>query len=479
MLSFGSCRENSSSKSSDKIFKVHDFGAKGDGIQLETKALQAAIDACAKKGGQVFFPKGKYLTGTLFLKNDVTLHLEKEAIILGSTNPTHYPRLQPNYEFYGSAWRDQSLIFGKNLNNIAIEGEGTIDGQGAAFKIDNNKKPYRYMNRPYGLWFVKCKNIRIENIHLRNSAFWMQHYLACDHVRIKGISVFNHSNKNNDMIDIDGCHDVVISDCIGDSDDDGITLKSTSNRLNKNITITNCTISSHCNAIKLGTESSGGFKNIRISNCIVKPSSKKTCIYGKPAGDGGIALELVDGGIMDSVFISDIKIDGPQVPLFIRLGNRARKYKESIATPTIGTLKNIFISNIITTGGNILGSSITGLPKHPVENIFLKNIKLKFSGGGTKADASTIVEELPKHYPEGNMFGNLPAYGLYIRHAKNINIEQLNLAFETIDERPAVFCEDVNFLKINDLEADVSKNIKNCIVLKEVENASIKSKLCE
>ncbi|HFA49116.1 MAG TPA: glycoside hydrolase family 28 protein [Bacteroidetes bacterium] len=478
LLTIYGCHKKQPSLLGENTFNVRDFGAKGDSIHLETLFIQAAIDACALHGGTVFFPEGTYRTGTVFLKNNVTLHISKGAVILGSTELKDYPRLSPKYEFYGSSWRDQSLIYGENLHDIAIEGEGAINGQGASFIIKKNKKPFRYMDRPYGLWFINCKNIRIENIHLRNSAFWMQHYLACDHVRIKGISVFNHSNKNNDMIDIDGCHDVVISDCTGDSDDDGITLKSTSGRMNENITISNCTVSSHCNAIKLGTESSGGFKNINISNCTIKPSAIKTTIYGEPAGDGGIAIELVDGGIMDSVFISNIKIDGPQVPLFVRLGNRARKYKDNMDMPPIGILRNIFISDITATGANNIGSSITGLIGHPVENIVLNNIKIKYSGGGTNEDASNIVEELPGKYPEGNMFGVLPSYGLFIRHAKNISVHNLELSFENKEERPAIFCEDVEGFDIINLRADIGAGVEPCIVLKQVEATNIEGEVC-
>jgi len=177
----------------------------------------------------------------------------------------------------------------------------------------------------------------------------MQHYLACDDVTIRGIHVYNHSNKNNDMIDIDGCRNVHISGCTGDSDDDALTIKSTSGRISENITVTNCIFSSHCNAIKCGTESGGGFRNITISNCIVKPSVSPTKIYGAYKGDGGIALEVVDGGIMENVKIDNIVIDGPQVPIFIRLGNRARAYRKDQGPIPVGTLQGVTLSNITAT----------------------------------------------------------------------------------------------------------------------------------
>jgi len=270
----------------------------------------------------------------------------------GSATPSElkdYPVNNPEYVFYGSDWLHYALFYAEGKENITIRGEGTIDGQGSRFVIKNNKKPYRYMNRPYIFWFIRSKHIRVEGIRLRNSAFWMQHYLACDDVTIRGIHVYNHSNKNNDMIDIDGCRNVHISGCTGDSDDDALTIKSTSGRISENITVTNCIFSSHCNAIKCGTESGGGFRNITISNCIVKPSVSPTKIYGAYKGDGGIALEVVDGGIMENVKIDNIVIDGPQVPIFIRLGNRARAYRKDQGPIPVGTLQGVTLSNITAT----------------------------------------------------------------------------------------------------------------------------------
>jgi len=227
-------------ESKNNVFlDVYDFGATGKGKIPDTKAIQAAIDKSTENGGTVVFPKGIFLSGTIYLKDNVSLYLEPGAVILGSPEIEDYPKNMPDLEFYGSERLFYSLFYAEDKKNITIKGQGTIDGQGAKFVIKNNKKPYRYMNRPYIFWFIKSQNIHIEGINLRNSAFWMQHYLACDNLIIKGIKVYNHSNKNNDMIDIDGCKSVLISDCIGDSDDDALTIKSTSGRINENITVTN------------------------------------------------------------------------------------------------------------------------------------------------------------------------------------------------------------------------------------------------
>ncbi|WP_372934411.1 glycoside hydrolase family 28 protein, partial [Mariniphaga sediminis] len=294
----------------DYACNILDYGAVSDGKTINTEAIQNAIDKCSEKGGMVIIPAGEFLTGTIYLKSNVTLHLSENSTLLGSTNIGDYPHNNPEYKFYGDTWVKQSLIYAEKQQNISISGTGTIDGQGGAFKTTTRKKPDRYMNRPYVLWFVNCSGVKVEGIFLTNSAMWMQHYLACNKVRIQGIRVFNHCNYNNDMIDIDGCKDVIISDCTGDTDDDALTIKSTSDRKSENIVVNNCILSSHCNAIKCGTESSGGFKNIVISNCIIRPSEQRTTIYGFPDGISGITLGMVDGGVLYGININNIIIDG-------------------------------------------------------------------------------------------------------------------------------------------------------------------------
>lgn len=459
-------------KLDDYIFNVIEYGAKGDGISLDTEAIQKAVNDAGLKGGKVVFPPGKFLSGTIFLKNNVTLEISEGAILLGSTNLKDYPDTIPDYRSYNDLFLTQSLIYGEDLNNISIIGNGIIDGQGSAFKVTTKIKPDRYKNRPFVIRLVKCSNILIKDITLKNSAMWMQHYLACDYLRINGIKVFNHANKNNDMMDIDGCHNVIISDCFGDTDDDAITLKSTSSRLNENVTINNCVISSHVNAIKMGTESSGGFKNITISNIIIKPSSVKTTIYGEPSGIGGIALEVVDGGIMDGVTISNINIYGVQTPLFIRLGNRGRTFKPGMETPKVGAVKNISISNIVASGADTIASSFSGLKNFPIENISLSNIKIIAKGGGGKISFFNVPEK-EKEYPESSMFGNLPAYGFYIRHAKNITLNNISFTFERQDLRPAVVCDDVDGLRISDLNAKAAFNTESIITLNNSKNVNI------
>ena len=425
-------------------FPVTSYGAVGDGLTLNTSSIQKAIDACAEAGGgRVVFAPGTFLSGTLVMKSHVELHLKEGATLLGSTDAAHYPEMTTSLRFYGDEWVKQSLIFGSEMENIALSGEGVIDGQGAAFQVNTKKKPDRYRNRPYLIRFTLCTGVTVSDLTMRNSAMWMQHYLGCEDVNITGITVFNHCNKNNDMIDIDGCRNVVISDCIGDTDDDAITLKSTSPLACENVRVSNCILSSHCNAIKLGTESTGGFKNISISGCVIKPSAVKEVIYGLPEGISGISLELVDGGVMEGIVVSDVEMDGPEVPLFIRLGNRARPHKEGLAPPGVGSLSKVQITNIVARNAGNTGCSISGIPGYPAKDISISNLSLQFRGG---ADPGIVSDPVPEHvtnYPEASMFGTLPASVFYLRHLQNIDISGVRVEFEKPDDRQHLVVDDV------------------------------------
>ena len=428
------------------IYNIVDFGAVGNGEKVNTIEIQKAIEQAAKTGGIVLIPPGKFVTGSLVLKSSVTINIMKGATVLGSKNLSDYKEHIPKLKSYNDLFLKYSLFYAEKKNSISIIGEGTIDGQGSAFPRKTKKKFERYMNRPYIIRFVECKNIKIEGVTMQNSAMWMQQYLACEFLTIHNIKVFNHVNYNNDMMDIDGCKNVVISDCFGDTDDDAITLKSTSNKITENVTITNCVVSSHCNAIKMGTESIGGFRNIAISNIVVKPSAVKNNISGYPEGISGITLAMVDGGILDGVLINNIRIDGPQVPIYLRLGNRGRTIRKGIGKPGVGIFRNVSINNVIATNTGQFGCSITGLPGYPIENISLSNIQITFIGGITKK-VNANIPELEKHYPESDMFGILPSYGFFIRHVKNITFSNVELRLENKDIRPANIFKDIDGLK--------------------------------
>ena len=438
---------------------VMDIGAIPDGQVLNTSIIQKAIDDCSRSGGgEIVFPSGKYLSGSLVLKSGVCLNLQQGAVLLGSVNIEDYIGNKPQYIALRTGEITRQLIFAEGENDISIIGQGTIDGQGKAFVRYGNDEG---ILRPHIIQFISCKNIRIEGVFMTNSGAWMQHYLACDNLLIKGIRVYNHCNANNDGIDIDGCHNVIISDCIVDSDDDGIVLKSTSPRLCMNVTVTNCVVHSHCNSLKLGTESTGGFQNIQFSNCLVSPSEKKTVIYGKPNGQSAISIEMVDGGILNQVSFDHISILETRCPIFIRLGNRARKYTEDAPQPLIGTLRNVSITNVIASTSSNITSSITGISGSYAENIFLGNIQITNTSSSTTEDAAIIVPEKDDAYPTAAMFGTvLPASAFFVRHVKNITFENIRLSIEDDNLLPAFVLDDVQNISIRSPRISTSSKIK-------------------
>lgn len=454
------------SRGSEAVFSVRDFGALGDGRTRDTRAIQGAIDAAAKAGGgTVSFGPGRYLSGTLFLKSHVALRLARGAVLLGSTNLADYPPTIPKIRSYTDNYVRQSLIYGEGLEDVAITGSGAIDGQGAAFKTK------AYLRRPYVIRLVSCRHVLIEGITLRNSAMWMQHYLACEYVTIRGIRVLNHSNYNNDMVDIDGCRNVHITGCTADSADDAVTLKSTFERPCENVVISDCVLYSNCNAIKMGTESNGGFRNIAISNCTIGPQRDERGFFGR-RGLAGIALMIVDGGTLDRVTISNIAMTGVRVPIFIRLGNRARPFRKDMERPGIGRVRNIAIRGIVARPIEPIGCSITGLPGHPVENVVLSAIRITFPGGGKRREGP--VPEKPASYPESTMFGALPAYGFYCRHVAGLTLRDIDVGWEAKDLRPALVCDDVRDLRVDGFRGQCAADGAPMIVLRDVRDALIR-----
>ncbi len=426
-----------------KDYNIVDYGAVSDTTRLSTEAIQRAVDDCsAAGGGRVVVPAGSYKTGTLVLRSHVDFHLETGATLYGSTRLEDYRPMKTDYVSLRTWGETVQLIFADKVQDVSISGHGTIDGRGAAFqKLSWNDEG---ITRPHLLRFIQSQDIRIEDVTLRNSGCWMQHYLACDRVLIRGIKVYNRNNYNNDALDLDGCHDVRVSNLIADSDDDAITLKSTSPRLCENIVIHDCIVSSHCNAIKLGTETNGGFRNISISNCVVKPSEDQSSqFFGDPSkrGTSTISLEIVDGGTLENVHISNIVAEGTESPIFIRLGNRARGYAEGVPVTAIGTIRNVRLSNISVTGAGRTGCSITGLPGHPVEDIWLSDITISQQGGCKQVEVP--ADEKEKDYPEATMWGVLPAKGFFVQHARNVNFRNVTVMTAEPDERPEYVKVDV------------------------------------
>ena len=242
--------------------------------------------------------------------------------------------------------------------------------------------------------------------------------------------------------------------------------------------ISNCVISSHCNAIKMGTDSSGGFVDVAITNCsIVSPRDSKV-IYGLQRGFSGISLELVDGGLMDRIAVSNVTIDGVEVPLFVRLGNRGTGFilergKSENAIP-IGTLRNVSFANILATRAGKTGCSIVGLPRHCVENVSFQQRDDPQRRGGKRQWASAAIKEHANEYPEATMFGKLPAHGLYCRHVRGVTLSDVRLLTDKPDERHALVCDDVEEANISGLSCSHAAAAPSVVRLAQGRNVLIR-----
>lgn len=423
-------------------------GAKAGTSKDNAVAIQKAIDkASLNGGGTVTVPAGDFLTGPLELKSGVELHLEMGARLLGLPDIAAYDKAHEVVN--GEKSQFSALIYAYNQNNIAITGLGTIDGQGGdpAFQVKGDPA-----GRPMIILFRHCNNVVVSGIRLENAAHWTQFYRNCDGVRIHGIKVYSHSNYNNDGIDIDS-RNVVVSDCIFDCEDDAICLKSLSESFCENVSVTNCVAASNCNAVKLGTSSAYGFRNITVSNVTIRRASEdnfrhwSTKIAGVTAPTtviSGIAIEMVDGGICDNVDVSNISMRDVQTPIFIRMGRRSEA-----TFPEGSKMRGITISGVTAVSESLITSSITGVPGLYPENIYLSDIDITAPGGGTAEMAAREVPESEKKYPENRCLGhNLPASGLYVRHAKNVYLSNVNFHFRTADERPIIVTDDCsNFVQ--------------------------------
>jgi len=441
-----------------KVVVATDMNIVGDGQTLNTKAIQKAIDYChaRKKGGCLVFPKGKYLTGTIVLKSNVTIKIEKDAYILGSVNPYDYYSLE---EVKGKDNSALALIVASHANNINLVGEGIIDGNGRelALNIDSlhhigervDQNYIERLNRPNEtmrpkLFFISnCENILVEGLQLKNSACWGLSFDLCKNLTLKYLNLENRAYWNNDGIDVTDSKKVLISNCFINSADDGICLKSYHvGSYNDDVKISDCEIISSASAVKFGTASWGGFKNIVVRNIKVKDTFRSA-----------IAIECVDGGDVDNVLVENIHAENTGNALFIRLGHR---YNEKP-----GTLKNVTIRNMyvdipfgrpdvnydmrgpsLSFFHNPIPSSITGIPGHYVENVTLENIEVFAPGRASKGMAyipSYKISQIPENiskYPEFSMFGELPAYGIFVRHVKGLKMNNVQYKIKAHDFRP-------------------------------------------
>ncbi|WP_215222641.1 glycoside hydrolase family 28 protein [Echinicola shivajiensis] len=477
-------------------FIITDYGAIGDGTSLNTSAIQKTIDMAHNSGGgKVIVPKGKFLTGTLELKSNIELEVQKEGVLLGSPNPSHYRALEMLDRPESPKKDDNSqlaLIVAYKATNISLSGGGTIDGQGrslalnidslhhAGIVVDPNysysvNRPNERM-RPKLIRFSTSENIKLSNLNFKNSACWGLSFELCTNLAMDKLNINNRAYWNNDGMDITDSRNVRVTNCKINSADDGICLKSYYlGHFNDSIYIANCVINTGASAIKFGTASYGGFKNVTINNIEVFDTFRSA-----------IALECVDGGVIENIDISDINAKNTGNAIFIRLGHRDGKEP--------GSIKNVHIKDVKVqvpfarpdinydlrarqpgTHHNPIPSSITGIPGKKVENVILENIAITVPGRSSKGQAYIPLSDLDrvpeqiKNYPEFTMFGELPSWGIYVRHANNIVLKNVTLKHAEDDFRPALIFDDVEGISLKRINLPSEKN-KDQIILKASSN---------
>ena len=462
-------------------FNVRDFGAVGDGTNLDSPAIdKAIIAAAAVGGGTVLVPAGTYLCGSIHLQSNIHLLIDAGATILGAPqNLNAYDETEP---FPGVAFQDgghcyfhNSLIWGENLTNVFISGHGTINGGG----LDRNPKildemcgynhfptpntntypPVRIGNKSIALKL--CRNVVIRDITIAHGGHFAILVTGCDNLTIDGVTI----DTNRDGMDIDCCRNTIVSNCrVNSPIDDGICPKSTyalgEIRLTENLTIVNCQVSGFLEGtlidgtmkparngvgrIKFGTEASGGFRNCTVANCTFRNCR-------------GFALEEVDGGILENITVNNLSMmDVGEYAIYLTTGKRNR----APGITTNSRMKNILISNVIADGvGKMSGIQIMGLPEQPIEGVRLENIRLISNGGGTAKDADIVPNELGTDYPEPGKLGTLPAYGVYARHVKNLELANIRVDFRKDDLRSAIVCSDVSGLEIDNFKAQLATRV--------------------
>lgn len=464
---------------SREVFNVRSFGATGDGKSLDSPAINSAIQACAKAGGgTVYLPAGTYLSGSIHLTNNLNLFLDAGAVILGA--PQNMNAYDETESWEGKAYQDgghtffhNSLIWGENLTNVSITGPGMINGGGlSAGDADQDyrtgfskEKPFsspsagpdRLGNKAIALKL--CRNVLLRDFTIFHGGHFAILATGCDNLTVDNVTM----DTNRDGIDIDCCRNTMVSNCrINSPNDDGLCPKSSfalgKNVITENLTIVNCQVSGFVEGtlldgtmkpkrngfgrIKFGTEANGGFRNVTVANCTFR-------------GCRGLALEEVDGGIMENITIDNIAMmDVSPYAIYITTGNRNRG--PNVTLPS--RMRHVRISNIVASGiAPDSGIQITGLPEQPIEDLRLENIRLIFNGGSTAQQAGRIPPELGAGYPEPH--GVMPAYGVFARHVRGLELDHINVSFEKEDLRPAIHCIDVDGLEIDNFKAQVASGV--------------------
>ena len=424
----------------DRIVAVDDHGAIPDGQTINTKAIQAAIDHCSEVGGGVvLFAKGDYVTGTIDLKSGVMLEVAEGSRILASLDLEDYPDRVPQRTTVMDTHMNMrhSLIYAEGVRKIGIRGKGIIDFRGSQENFPGNQTISAIPGRPFGIRVIDSKEIVVKDITLRDAAAWMQNYLNCEELIFDGMIVENHSNHNNDGLDIDGCRRVIVRNCIINSEDDAMCLKGASLRPTEDVLIEDSTFVTTCNALKIGTDTQGDFRRIIARNLTLGGIPENMRSWKGRQASTGITLATVDGGDVEDILIHDVRIDDSRCPIFLRVGSRGRLMPGMPAAP-IGKLRRILIEDVTGDGNFRQGSFISGIEDGLIEDVIIRRVNLEMEGGGTQEMADAIVHENEKGYPDAHQFAvkGLPSYGFYLRHARRILFDDIIVTPDAPDARP-------------------------------------------
>ncbi len=455
-----------------KRINVLKYGIVPNTDELLTKKIQELIDNSSKDGLELYFPKGKYILSTLFLKNNICINLAKGAYLYGSASFDDFAPLEkvdfPLYQDISHSYFNCSLFVAKNSKNITFKGHGTIDMQSI---WDENNKNNNVHRGAKVITLVECKNVLIENLSIKHATDLAVYFVSSENVTIRNLNM----NVYIDGISPDNSKHVLIENCKVIAGDDAIVFKSSYNlnRLDecRNITVRDCHLISRCNAIKFGTESNGGFKDIILKNIHIKNTRM-----------AGIAIESVDGAIIDNIKIDNISMQNVNAPFFIHLGQRMRGPNNL----SIGSISNIKISNVTSKGPYVnyktipwnyisyknnmdrqchwnfwstepikptkemkkqpwqFTSNICGLPGKYLKNISLENINIELVGGVKKGQYDENVKDDFNGYPEIFVYGwTLPSSGLFFRHVESLNLKNINFDIKKKDDRKPIIFEDV------------------------------------
>lgn len=430
---------------------IRDFGAKANDVTVNnSKMINTAIEACNKNGGGiVVVDGGSYTCGTVYLESNVVLYIADGSSLVASHNSEDFT--------------ENALIYADNCENIGIVGPGKVCGEGNFFSLkpclspktepfsktldvwdmrQEYRKRIRFPHKSkygYLMYFKNCKHIKLYNLLLENSAMWTVNMNSSNDINISNVIINNNRHVANcDGIDICGSSNVIIKNCFVSTADDGIVLKnnmgiatsgddglkiksnfdSVCKRGMSNIYIHDCEVISCTNAFKIGTETSLDISDVTVEKCNFYLND----IY--PSGVSGISIESCDGAKVNNISISDIQMNSMVCPLFIRLNNRNGDNKAELDGR--GEIHNVSVKNIVAKNVEI-PVMIMGIPNQKIKDISLENFDIRYAEGKDYFDFRFKIPEQEKEYPECNRFRNINAYGIFVRHAENISVENFKI----------------------------------------------------